>query len=271
MSADDVDSLSLARGRSGPHARRARRAVGQRRAMGLRRGGFTLVEILIAISIITILAVLAVVATRAAIDSARKSTAQATMRMIMVGIEEYSRFWPAPKFAAGRAHTGELRASAGFPEWDCYYLWPGQNYRTLQYRTAAGVIDNQNDKTRFEANDCLTYGLLAEVGGGPYLKDPPGDAVFVTTTDFNTLHSLGVAGQNAPVRRFIDPWGTPYRYSWLLDSTSADPYTEVDDRAGREATAVRLTSAGPDGFFGDANGTTQEEQRAKDNVTLTGP
>ena len=272
MSPEDVDSLSLARGRRGPYAPCSPRAA------GLPRGaGFTLAEILIAVSIIAVLAVLALVATRAAINSARKSTAQATMRMMMVGIEEYSRFWPAPKFPAWRSVTiaGTPRATAGFPEWDCYYLWGptnSRNYRTLQYRTDAGVMDDANKPTRFEANDCLTYGLLAEVGGGPYLKNPPDEAVFVTTTDFNKLHSLpGTIGQNAPVRRFTDPWGTPYRYSWLLTSTSASPYTEVDDRAGRQATAVRLTSAGPDGFFGDANGSVEEKQRVKDNLTLTGP
>mgnify|MGYP001060558143 CR=1 FL=1 len=270
MSPRDVDSLSLAPARRGPHAPRARCAVGLRQG-----GGFTLVEILIAIAIIAVLAVLALVATRAAIDSARRSTAQATMRMIMVGIEEYTRFWPAPKFPAGRpgAAPGTPRATAGFPEWDCYYLWPGQNFRTLQYRTDPRVVDDPDDQTRFEANDCLSYGLLAQVGGGPYLKNPPDEAVFVTTTDFNTLHSLsGTAGRNVPVRRFVDPWGTAYRYQWMAGTTPITEANEVSQaNQGNITDGCRLISAGPDGFFGDANGSTQEKQRAKDNLTLTGP
>ena len=220
MSPDDVDSLSVAPARRGWHARRA---------IDRRRGGFTLAEILIAVSIIAVLVVLAVVATRAAIDSARKSTAQATMRMIMVGIEEYSRFWPASK-----------RAKAGFPEWSTANLWGAGS-------VTATLNEDRNDPTldKNEANECLAYSLLAEVGEGPYLRNAPDEVVASLTQDFATRYpSLGSVATGVPVQQLVDPWGKPYAYQWLDEDN--DPVRNNNTPGVR----VRLFSGGPNHQFG---------------------
>jgi prepilin-type N-terminal cleavage/methylation domain-containing protein len=218
--------------------------VGRRRAIGLRPCGFTLVEILIAISIIAILAVLALVATRAAIDSARKSTAQATMRMIMVGIEEYSRFWPASS-----------RATAGLPEWSAANLWAVPPPTSAAYVQPA---ENRNDPTldQNEANECLAYSLLAQVGEGPYLRGAPDEVVASLTQDFATRFGLGGAAVGVPVQQLVDPWGKPYAYQWL---------DEDNNPVGNNNTVgvrVRLFSGGPNHLFG----TRGEDPLEMDNI-----
>ncbi|HUW83012.1 MAG TPA: prepilin-type N-terminal cleavage/methylation domain-containing protein [Phycisphaerae bacterium] len=232
MSPDDVDSLSVAPARRGPHPARPRRGT-----------GFTLVEILIAISILAILAVLAVVATRAAIDSARKGTARATMRMIMVGIEEYSRFWPASK-----------RAVTGFPEWSAANLWVVPPPTGATY---ARPVEDGNDprEDQNEANECLAYSLLAQVGEGPYLRNPPGEVVASLTQDFAARYGLGGAG--VPVQQLVDPWGKPFAYQWLDEDNR--PVTNNSTVGVR----VRLFSGGPDHWFGR---TADQDPNEADNI-----
>jgi len=232
MSPHDVDSLSAEPARRGPHAPRSRRAVGRRRG-----AGFTLVEILIAIAILAILAVLAVVATRAAIDSARRSTARATMRMIMVGIDEYTRFWPASP-----------RATTGFPEWSAVNLWGGVPAPSSNKPTE----DPKDPTLDFnEANECLAYSLLAQVGEGPYLRNPPGEMIMSPAEPFATRYSKVPFGYSllppavsAPVQQLVDPWGKPYAYQWL------DEYNNPVRNNNTVGVRVRLFSGGPDHQFG---------------------
>lgn len=201
------------------------------------RTGFTLIEILIVIAIIAILAVLAVVAVRPAVDSVRKANATATMRTILAAIEDYSRWWPA---------SG--RAVAGFPEWSAANLWV-----TPPPPSAAYTVPSN---TQNEANECLAYSLLAQVGEGPHLRKPPHEMIGWLTQDFATRYSLGAWGKGVPVRQLLDPWGTPIAYQWLDDERRP----VLDNRA--VGSRVRLFSAGPDQKFGQ-RGNDQEEQ---DNI-----
>lgn len=228
-----------------------------------RRPGMTLIEIMVAVAIVIVLVMIAVVASRAAMDSARKGSAKSAMRMITMAIEEYSRFWPAAKFLSG-PQAGQARATAGFPEFDCGFLWDPNDTLQPNYD-----VDNPNNDGRYEPNECLAYSLLAAVGGGPYLKKPPGGMVITPVDDagktlnFNALHSLqGTIAQKVIIRRLVDPWGTPYAYQWLGRTNLPIP-----SGAG-PAVKVRIISAGPDGMFGDtALGATQlKKQQAGDNI-----
>jgi len=219
-----------------------------------RRPGMTLIEIMVAVAIVIVLVVIATVASRAAIDSARKGSAKSAMRMITMAIEEYSRFWPA-------ANRPNHRATAGFPEWDFCYLWDPTNL--LEYDVSQPPPDDelardhaQNDVN--EPNECLAYSLLAGVGGGPYLKKPPGGMVVTTDNTYPkstpTLHR----------QRLVDPWNTPYAYQWL-DGTGT-PITQKNPSA--TAVRVRIISAGPDGMFGNTGPTASDEEKAQaeDNI-----
>jgi len=229
-----------------------------------RRPGMTLIEIMVAVAIVIVLVMIAVVATRAAMDSARRGSAKSAMRMITMAIEEYSRFWPAATYPAWHPTlAGQPRATAGFPEFDCTYLWD-RNDDPPQYNY---FVDNTSNDKRYEPNECLAYSLLSAVGGGPYLKKPPGGMVITPvddvgkTYDFETLHGLqNNAGQNVIIRRLVDPWGTPYAYQWLGRTNQP-----ISSGTG-VAVKVRIISAGPDGMFGDTGGTDEEKQQAGDNI-----
>ena len=204
-----------------------------------RRAGMTLIEIMVAVAIVIVLVVIATVASRAAIDSARKGSAKSAMRMITIAIEEYSRFWPA---TAGRTN-------AGFPEWCVNCLWEDGN-------SPAYNIDQGNDE--YEPNECLAYSLLAAVGGGPYLKKPPGGMVATTITTYpNSGNPL------LPRVRLVDPWDTPYAYQWL-DGTGA----LITENNPGTAVRVRIISAGADGMFGNTGPTANDEEKAQaeDNI-----
>jgi prepilin-type N-terminal cleavage/methylation domain-containing protein len=219
-----------------------------------RRPGMTLIEILVAIAIITILVAIAVVSTRAALNAARKNSAKATMRMLLTAIEDYSRFWPAPTTTWS---DGTPRATAGFPEWSFSFLWGD----------GSGPVYDPN-----QSNECLAYSLLAERGGGPYLKNPSADLVKPMGYDFATHYGLS-AGVGIGVRQLIDPWGNPYAYQWL--TATSDRCIDKDWHP-LPATRVRLISAGPNGLYGylydkDPPPTQQQAQEAGDNLILIGP
>lgn len=219
-----------------------------------RRPGMTLIEIMVAVAIVIVLVMIAVVASRAAMDSARKGTAKSAMRMITMAIEEYSRFWPAT--AGG--------ATAGFPDWDCNGLWDSSS--TRQYPPD---VDDTGNSSCYEPNECLAYSLLAAVGGGPYLKKPPGGMVVNRLdsngepVDFEYIYNLaGGLGKDVFIQRLVDPWGTPYAYQWVGRTNQPIPPGALP------AVKVRIISAGPDGMFGNTGSGANDEEKtqAGDNI-----
>ena len=248
--------------------KQAVRMSGRSRGVGGGRG-MTLVEVMAAVAIVVVLLGVAVVATRKVIDSAKKSSAQTAMRLMASAIEEYSRFWPAPKG----------RAAAGFPEWDFGRLWgitenadQRDSGKTMQEQVAdqarrddpAFFANGDHWDRPSESNECLAYGLLAEVGGGPYLRNPPSGLVVVVLNAsggsqmldrLSSVRGAGTIPSNAtgqPVRRLVDPWGTPYLYQWLDGQDRPIPLNPDDPNDyGVYAARYRLISAGPDGMFGN--------------------
>lgn len=258
-----------------PHRRRVSIARSSRSAL-------TLVELVIAVTILLVLISAVIVTGRMARDSRKKTQAQQSLATIANAINEYASFWPAwkvgtvkvadkgwPDFIAGRLFDAPYPLVADFNDYVNLYAPP------------VGADNVLN------ANECLFYSLTAEVGKGPYLKPD------ISQDRQYSLSPAGLArlypGQSAgarPRQRILDPWGTPYRYFWVyrVPNPTLDPLivahrgylpvltADVTDPNFRTAIGFVLESAGPDKLYGNVwkvNPTTQEILEAEDNLIVS--
>lgn len=246
------------------------------------RGALTLVELVIAITIILILISAVIVTGRMARDSRKKTQAQQSLATIANAINEYASFWPAwkigtvkvadkgwPDFIAGRLFNAPFPLVVDFNDYVNLYSPP------------AGADNVLN------ANECLFYSLTAEVGKGPYLKpDISQDREYSLSPAGAARLYPGLSDGARPRQRILDPWGTPYRYFWVyrVPNPTLDPAVvahrgylpvltaDVTDPNFRTAIGYVLESAGPDKLYGNVwrvNPTTQEILEAEDNLIVS--
>ncbi len=188
------------------------------------RGAFTILELVVAIAIITVLVGLVFVSGRAAHGWMKKSTAQQQMALIASAIEAYSDAWPSWK--GGQV----VVADKGWPDFIPGRLFPSIGLNSFNlvsnfnvdafYNIEDGISYAPNDdKMTIEAGDavngaeCLFYALTSATGGGPFFTgEAMEELIFSHPDEFYPIRS----GQPDLMRsEFVDPWGVPYRYFWV--------------------------------------------------------
>lgn len=270
------------------------------------RRGFTLIEVIAVIGILSILLSIVVFSSRAIMASRSRSLAQQQLALIAAGIEQYASFWSRPEIG------GVLIADRAWPDPFPIRVFNTANYQVVapfnnhfEYRienNGSGLIEdlvNFREKDRVVSNDgvagdvlaanvCLTYALLSHTGKGPYLEETDAKAVVrrlyeVDAATFMPTLPAPIAGNaNSSAETLVDPWGLPYRYFWVYrDSNAYRGYLPVStadtsDANFRKAVGYVVESAGPDGKFGNVWQLTtttnvDDVNQAADNLALTAP
>ncbi len=221
-----------------------------------RRRGFTLLEVLIVVGLVSLLIGVAMVAGNAVRQSRRLATAEQQMAMVSQAIDQYASFWP--RWEAG---GGRVVAEKGWPDFigwrlftptadggPYYSIDPMNNHTTFDLVdvVASGVerhppgFDYVGVGNVLGANICLAYSLTAELGEGPYLPadddalikdvtDPvlmdgfnkTGDAGTVMANPMLPWHVAAGSSGSRHAQVLVDPWGTPYRYFWVYRDSAA--------------------------------------------------
>lgn len=243
----------------------------------------TLVELMIAITILLVLMSAVAVTGKMVRDSRKRTQSQQSLASIANAINQYASYWPAWK-------VGSLKvAERGWPDYIAGRLFAApygvvadfNDYMNL-YAPPAGADNLLN------ANECLFYSLTAEVGGGPYLKpDASEDRQFALTPAGQAQLFPGQGAGARPRQRLLDVWGTPYRYFWVYRVPNPlDPAlvahrgylpvftADTTDPNFRPAVGFVLESAGPDKRYGNLWQTTvaitqQDILDAEDNLIVS--
>lgn len=210
-----------------------------------RRRGLTLLEMLVAVTMIVTLTGVLLLGAKVVRDSRKRSTAQQQLALISQAIDQYAAFWPAWK--VGRVGIAEK----GWPDGIAGRLFGPATFETISGFNDDVVFDMEGGIVRpppasknpdivgtgdvLSANVCLAYCLTAGSGKGPYV--PPDDTAMlkdihdpVLLRGFQRLNQSvtnpllpayvgGSAAKRAQV--FVDPWGTPYRYAWVYRDPDA--------------------------------------------------
>lgn len=255
------------------------------------RRGFTMLELMISVTIIIILTGIIVFGSRTVRESRRRAMALQQMATIAAAIDQYASFWPRWQTVTGT--TEVVIADRGWPDPIAGRLFDPSVYETVAGFNDRLTYDNTNvtlapPGDAINANSCLVSCLTAKAGKGPFLTDKEG----LTLVDVNAFVFQTTAqvyppylGSAASARRLIlvDPWGTPYRYFWAARDTSAGSvsafrgflpiYTaEVSFPLFRKADTFVLESAGRDHLFGNvwkSSPTVDEVDQAYDNLIVT--
>lgn len=254
------------------------------------RGGWTLVEILVGVSIMLVLFGTVAFSSRIIQRSRHRATAQAQIRLIATAIDQYADFWP--KWQVGPV----LVAEKGWPDFA-----PGRTFAICVNGGVYETIANFNDFVDYvapdwidnpvgilNANTTLAFQLLAASGKGQRIQDRTGaglrqGADFVTGATrllypgFDSSCVTSATGAARTTEVFVDPWGQPLRYFWVYRDASRTAYrgylpvdfgpfqpnnsafgvlnTEFNQPAFPAATQLTvgyvIESAGPDGRFGN--------------------
>ncbi len=274
-----------------------------RRPHGAARGGYSLVEIVVVVGILSILLAVTIMSTRAISASRAKSSADAQIALIASAIEKYASFWPRLEingqvvadrgwpdpFAARVFNTTIFNADAPFNtrvDFEIDGAGSGLFEDLINFSAADRVVsDDGTGGDILAANVCLTHALLSPTGQGPYLQDDDARALIkrVVDVDGGTAHtllpSLQTQNSSKTAEVLVDPWGTPYRYFWVYRSATAfRGYLPVETALVgapnfRKAVGYVLESAGPDRKFGnvwvDGVPLTRNVDEAADNITVT--
>lgn len=270
------------------------------------RTGFTLIETIAVIGILSILLSIVVFGSRTIIASRARSLAQQQLALIAAGIDRYASFWQRPEIG------GVLVADRAWPDPFPIRVFNAANYQLMAPfnnhfelridNNGSGLIEdivNFREKDRLISNDgvagdvlaanvCLTYALLSRTGNGPYLEETDAKAVVKRLVEMDgntfmpTLPAPIAGNANSSAEVLVDPWGLPYRYFWVYRDSNAYrgylpvPTADFADGSFRKAVGYVVESAGPDGKFGNVwqlTGATNNNDvnEAADNLTLTGP
>lgn len=264
-----------------------------------RAAGFTLVELLVAITIVVLLTGIVVMTGRSIHKGMANTQAKTQIALLADAINKYSAAWPAWKDAAGRP-----LAQRGWPHWSPTHLFPTSGLQPYSgeagFNDPGGLLiveprvigddDSTNGRGDVEViGETLAYQLTSAARGAPVLADPQGALVKShdpTSGPTKLYPRLASETSAQPRRELVDPWGTIYRYAWLArDSqtpkgwraiTSSDTTRTANDAStgGPQfavAEAVVLESAGPDGKFGNIwkrNASPTDIADAEDNESV---
>lgn len=197
-------------------------------AGGRNRGGFTMLELMVAIAIIVALVSLVVLGARAAHNYSRNSNAKQQIKLIANAIDAYASFWPRwtvgnvvvadkgwPDFCPGRlfastANGGPFPPDPGGFNVSVTYDNDGGN-SGISYNASGDMVLVEGD-VEYSA-ECLVYALSSSSGKGPYIKDEMKGEL--QTTHETELYPTMSGTDNRPRGEYVDPWGTPYRYFWV--------------------------------------------------------
>ena len=284
------------------------RLCDMKRRRTTRHGGWTLIETLTAVAILTTLASLLLVGARSVQSARTKTRSTQQLSLIAGAIDRYAAFWPAWK--AG----GVVIADKGWPD-----FIPGRIFLSPPFDMITGynndiifdITDLYYAGTRnvrglgdvCNANSCLAAALSSETGTGPYLSEAEATGLAQVSkldpsiSDANyPSKSLAAAGREV----FVDPWGTIIRYFWVYRDATPEPspraqrgrlpvdygalvggaggggvdnpqFRQSPSNLAKTAVGYVLESAGPDKKFGNVwkvSPTQQEIQDSEDNVVI---
>jgi type II secretory pathway pseudopilin PulG len=256
-----------------------------------RRGGLTMIELLVAIGIMVVVGGLVLVTSRIISGSQARSSARQQIALIAAAIDGYAGFWPKWQ-VTDNAGQRLLIADRGWPDYvpgrlfaaPPFNVIPGFNTDVL-FNVTDGIARSSigEDRVRsgdvLAANASLVYSLTAAVGDGPFLKLDDDKALLrdVAQVDESIADPLLPAPIGRRAQILVDPWNTPYRYFWVYREPTAHkgylpiPTADAFDVNFRRATGYVLESAGPDQRFGNVwqiGPTQQQINDADDNLTI---
>jgi type II secretory pathway pseudopilin PulG len=260
----------------------------------MRRRGLSVPEVLVAIGVVLVLASILLVGTRGVRRSLRMTLAQTQLALLAEAMDRYAQAWPAWCCY----NFGQPTSDRGWPHWNAWAAFP--TAAPDDYTAESGFNDpiemahrdlTDDDAGGWDdlhaANETLAYALTAPTLTGERLVREQ-DVSFDASNLQRIYPRRSAAQSSTPRRRLYDPWGTPFRYLWVVRDThahkgwraitSADP---ADRPAGLDpppadpffwkAEGFVLESAGPDGRFGNVwkrNPTSDEIRHAEDNLTI---
>lgn len=154
-----------------------------------RSGGFTLVELMVVIVIITVLASLAFMFSTRAVNRAEKVTAIQQMRDLSMGMEAYIADYGHPPIPGGKA-PGSDRGKE--PGWDTIYGDPPQPKRNYGNEAIIGPLTGDSRSDYQMDNGEIFRAKQLNPRGNQYLQFPFSE---------DMVNGVGDDG------RLYDPWG----------------------------------------------------------------
>jgi len=228
---------------------------------GLRaRRGFTLIELMVVISIIALLVIFLVVGFGGAGEHARLKAARALIEQLLDGCD---RFKEAFGFYPPDHADRQLPETTFDPAGD-----PTQMLNVLEALGASDTNDFEN-RPELETSECLIFCLRLGRRGGPFVslgqkqladRDGPGDEVTLyMDNDGDFQYGPGDADlETVTLYEVVDPWGTALRFrSPTGREDDASGYDDGDDddlQDLQNPKAVEIYSAGPNQVFGEDDG-----------------
>jgi type II secretory pathway pseudopilin PulG len=192
----------------------------------------SLLEVLVAVAIISVLTGLTLVSSRLISESRKQATAKQQLSLLAAAINKYAEFWPPWKVVNGAT---EFRiAEKGWPD-----FLPGRLFPTGTVppgNPSYSAVNNFNNigpvltlplqewdmatlnHDLLSANACLVYALTSRAGKGPHMPQDHPNLLDLRTYKGGIPEPLypSVGGASAESRKIImDPWGVPIRYFWV--------------------------------------------------------
>lgn len=228
--------------------------------------GFSLIEILVAVGIVTLLVAIAIPVFSLAYDSAKSSRASAALAALDSAEVEYEsstglRVWALDDSASSYDGDNDAALSKFFQPTD----WSSALFdETAPGSTGSGRPD-PNDYANAPEHYVERFIAL--------INQQETTRVLWGAVD----EDLVVDNDGDGFAEVLDPWGTPIVYAAFVshnDSVSADDFLpqrgDLTNTTGGtyapKSPAPFFVSAGPDGEFGSVTGTAAERAAAEDNL-----
>lgn len=221
-----------------------------------RRAGFTLIEVLITITIIALLATLTIVGIGKAFSSAKRAQASSEVNELAVACTKFKTdfgFYPPAGFtvptASNPADPSYALLRRMFPRWDGDL-------------SVLGSWTQSPPGTTLDSNQCLVVflGGPTQTGWNPAAPTPPGGNTRKGPYfDFPATRLLNPDTGNYDLH-FRDPWKVAYAY-FVMPYANNPPFVNPDEpgnsvqayqQAGKFVNfdGIQIISAGPDELFG---------------------